>query len=257
MSGLFRKSLETYKGRLIGCAPGTHAAISHLLAQHLLSGRRGAVLDIGTGFGALLLRLQDDLGFCDLTGADLDPEVFDVPGADFRLVELNRPFAQHFEKRFHLITATDVIEHLDSPRLFLTEIRSMIEDNGLIAISLPNVASWQGRIKFLLKGELWGFGERNYRAQRHISPITRQQMVMMMREVGFKVIYAGSAGSFSTTAMKVLTSPMWVLTSLLNGTSALGECAVFIAQKASPDADLKMPTDYAKRWNTTPEQISS
>jgi hypothetical protein len=48
----------------------------------------------------------------------------------------------------------------------------MLSDDGWLAISLPNVASWQGRVKFALKGELWGFGEKNYRAQRHISPIT-------------------------------------------------------------------------------------
>ena len=61
------------------------------------------------------------------------------------------------------MTATEVIEHLDSPRDFLKQIHAILDDDGWLAISLPNVASWQGRIKFLLKGELWGFGERNYR----------------------------------------------------------------------------------------------
>lgn len=67
-----------------------------------------------------------------------------------------------------------IIEHLDSPRNFLTECHKLLEDDGWLAISLPNVAFWEGRFKFMLTGELWGFGEKNDRLQRHISPITEE-----------------------------------------------------------------------------------
>src|SRR5258708_23446131 len=98
--------------------------------------------------------------------------------------------------------------------MFLTEIHSLLEEDGWLAISLPNVASWQGRIKFVLKGELWGFGEKNYRSQRHISPITGEQMVMMMQELGFSVVSKGSAGSFSTPHIKTPTRTHFGLASL-------------------------------------------
>ena|SRR5882724_8821581 len=250
----FRRPMENYKGRHIGCAPGTHAAVAGMISQHLKAPKRAA-LDIGTHSGALLLRLKDELGFSDLTGTDLDQTRFDVPGADFKRLELNQPFLCHFDKKFQLITATDVIEHLDSPRTFLTEAHSLLEDDGWLAISLPNVASWQGRIKFLLKGELWGFGEKNYRSQRHISPITGEQMVMMMQELGFGVVAKGSAGSFSTPYMKALTFPIWSIASLLDGISPMGECAIFLAKKTAPDAALKLPTHYEKRWKGVPDRI--
>ncbi len=255
MKSFFRIPHESYKGRIIGCAPGTHAAVAEMVSRNLKAEDRSAVLDIGTHSGALLLRLKDDLGFLDLTGADLIPTVFDVPDADFKHLELNRPFSHLFEKKFQLVTATDVIEHLDSPRMFLTEIHSLLEEDGWLAISLPNVASWQGRIKFVLKGELWGFGEKNYRSQRHISPITGEQMVMMMQELGFSVVSKGSAGSFSTPYMKALTFPIWALASLLNGISPLGECAIFLARKTAPDENLKLPTHYEKLWKEIPDRI--
>jgi 2-polyprenyl-3-methyl-5-hydroxy-6-metoxy-1,4-benzoquinol methylase len=148
MNNLFRKPMENYQGRVIGCAPGTHAALTTMISQHVVA--TGPALDIGTHSGALLLRLKE-LGFSDLMGVDLDPTRFDVPGAAFKRLELNEPFAGFFEKKFQLITATDVIEHLDSPRNFLKEIHCLLDDGGWLAISLPNIASWQGRIKFLLK----------------------------------------------------------------------------------------------------------
>jgi SAM-dependent methyltransferase len=244
--------MESYKGRIVGCAPGTHAAIVAMISRHLTP--RGAAIDIGAHSGALLLRLKD-LGFMDLTGTDLDPTRFDVPGAEFKRLELNLPFSCQFDKKFQLITATDIIEHLDSPRAFLKEIHSLLEEDGWLAVSLPNVASWQGRIKFLLKGELWGFGEKNYRSQRHISPITGEQMVMMMRELGFRVVEMGSAGSFSTTVMKALTFPIWSLSASLGGMSTLGESAIFLARRAAPDAELALPTHYRNRWKGIPDQI--
>ena len=252
MRALFRKPLEKYKGRIVGCAPGTHAAIVSMISRHVAS--RGPALDIGAHSGALLVRLQE-LGFANLTGADLDPTRFDLPGAEFHRVELNKPFSHCFTKKFHLITATDVIEHLDNPRAFLKEVHSLLEEQGWLALSLPNVASWQGRIKFLLRGELWGFGEKNYRAQRHISPITFEQMQMMMGELGFKLVESSSAGSFSSAIAKVLTFPLWGLSTLLGGISTLGECAVFLARKATPDAELSLPTHYRSRWKGIPDRI--
>lgn len=186
-----------------------------------------SVLDIGAHSGALLLRLQE-LGFSDLSGTDLDPTRFDVPGATFKRLELNRPFADAFDRKFQLITATEVIEHLDGPRNFIKEAHKLLEDDGWLALSLPNVAARQGRIKFLLQGELWGFGEKNYRKQRHISPITCEQMAMMLDELGFKLVAAGAAGLFSTRLFSFLTSPLWLPAMALGG-DALGEAAIYLA----------------------------
>ena len=252
MPGLLRKPMESYQGRHIGCAPGTHAGLVSMISRHVTA--RGPVLDIGAHSGALLLRLKD-IGFSDLMGSDLDPTRFEVPGAKFKRLELNGPFSREFDQKFQLITSTDVIEHLDSPRLFLKELHALLEEDGWIAISLPNVASWQGRVKFMLKGELWGFGERNYRTHRHISPITYEQMAMMMGELGFRVVEMDSAGSFSTPIMKALTFPVWGLCALACGRRTLGESAIFLAQRTKPDPELSFPTHYRNRWKGIPDRI--
>ena len=44
MSNLFTKPLENYQGRVIGCAPGTHAALTAMISQHV-------VASIRVGFG--------------------------------------------------------------------------------------------------------------------------------------------------------------------------------------------------------------
>ena len=65
MASLFRKPMENYKGRHVGCAPGTHAALHKMIMKHVP--QKTGLLDIGAHSGALLLRLQDS-GFSELTG---------------------------------------------------------------------------------------------------------------------------------------------------------------------------------------------
>ena len=246
-----RIPMEQYKGRHIGCAPGTHAALVDMVCRHV---KPGSAIDFGAHSGALLTRLADR-GFGDLSGCDLDPTRFDVPGAAFHVLDLNKPFAEALGRTFKLITATEVIEHLDSPRHFLSEVHKVLDEDGWLALSLPNVASWQGRVKFLLKGELWGFGERNYRTQRHISPITFEQMVMMLGELGFETVEMGAAGSFSTRWMQVLSFPIRMLMSLMGGAPTEGEAAIFLARRTQPNAGLAFPTHYRSRWKGIPDRI--
>jgi 2-polyprenyl-3-methyl-5-hydroxy-6-metoxy-1,4-benzoquinol methylase len=248
----FRRPMENYQGRHIGCAPGTHAGLVKLIVQHAKPS--AGVLDFGAHSGALLLRLRD-AGFSDLHGADLDPTRFDVPGADFHRVDLNTDFASSFSRRFRLITATDVIEHLDSPREFLKQVHQLLTDDGLLALSLPNVAFWEGRLKFALRGELWGFGRRNYETQRHISPMTFEQMLATLEEIGFQPMGSDSAGSFATILRWTATAPLWAPLRLIGGPKAFGESALFLAQKARPNVDLTMPVHYRDRWRGVPDQI--
>jgi len=252
MISWLRTPMEDYRGRHIGCAPGTHAALAGMIRRHVPP--CAGVLDIGAHAGALLLRLQD-IGFTDLVGVDLDPTRFDVPGAEFKRLELNGAFASEFDRKFNLITSTDVIEHLDSPRHFLSEARGLLHDDGHIALSFPNVAFWEGRCKFVLKGELWGFGTKNYRLQRHISPLTLDQTKLLMQDVGFEVIEMGTGGSFATSLRILLTFPLWAPLRLIGGASTLGESTLVLAKKCAPDLELRSPVHYRDRWRGVADRI--
>lgn len=243
MATLFRKPMETYKGLHIGCAPGTHKQLVDYILKYIEP--KSDVLDIGAQSGALLARLQDK-GFTDLVGVDLDPTRFDVPGAKFMTLELNEPFAGEFDSKFSLITSTDVIEHLDSPRLFLIEIRKLLKPDGIVALSFPNVAFWEGRLKFLLKGELWGFGARNYKLQRHISPMTCEQTELMLNEIGYEVLEISTGGTFATRLRSILGAPLWFPLRLICGPKIFGESMIVVARRADPNTILKEPEHYRK-----------
>lgn len=170
MGEMWRRKLNSYKGMQEGCAPGTQEKLIELILRNATT--RSGVLDLGARHGALLARLRDQ-GFTDLCGVDLEPDTFKLEGVPFHRLDLNSDFAGALRRKFNLIVSTDVIEHLDSPRHLLQQAHKLLADGGYVAISLPNIACWKGRIQFALKGEHWGFGEVHYRGQRHISQIGR------------------------------------------------------------------------------------
>src|SRR4051812_17894776 len=108
---LWRRELETYRGMIVGCAPGTHTGALKLIQKHVKA--REGVLDCGARTGSMLARLRD-AGFQDLNAIDLDVSLMQLPEVPVRRIDLNTAFAKHYKRKFKLITCTDVIEHLDS-----------------------------------------------------------------------------------------------------------------------------------------------
>lgn len=202
-----------------------------MLGRHNLL--RGSVLDLAAGTGSFLARLRD-AGVADLNAVELDLPVFALPGVDPVAVDLNSPFSTGFSRRFDLVTAIEIIEHLDFPRHFLGQIWKLLEPGGHLVLSTPNIAHWVGRLWFLLHGEMRYFKESDYHHQRHISPINHTHMRLMLAEVGFQIVDFQPAGSFYGPVKRLVAAPIAALFRLL-GPLTTGDTIVYLAQKADPD----------------------
>jgi 2-polyprenyl-3-methyl-5-hydroxy-6-metoxy-1,4-benzoquinol methylase len=230
-----RQGMEIYCGLTNGCAPGVHAYVVQRMKE--VVPYKSGVLDLGAGTGALLLRLRHE-GFDDLCAADLAADHFGLRDTPFVQVDLNGDFVSEFDRKFNVVCMSEVVEHLDSPRSALSQARDLLKKDGYLVLTLPNVGFWEGRLKFLWKGELWGFGEQNYRSIRHVSPMTIGLLKLTLREMGFLVVHSGVAGSFATVLRRALFAPLWLPIYALGGPDVMGECIVIIAQKVEPDLEL-------------------
>jgi SAM-dependent methyltransferase len=225
-----RKPHERYKGHVIAAAPGTHGAVCDAVVRHRTAGH--AVLDLGAYTGALIERLRD-AGFVNATAADLDNH---LTKSDITHIKcnFNHKFSQAFNGvKYDCIVACEVIEHLDDPRAFLRECGQLLNDTGIIVVSTPNIRFFEGRIKFLLRGELWGFGAKNYLVQRHISPISIEQFPLLFKEAGFEMLELSTAASFASNLRVLVTSPIWVPMRMALGPTVLGESVIAVARKTA------------------------
>jgi len=125
-------------------------------------------IDLGTGSGALAVRLRE-LGY-DTIVCDADPDSY---GADlpFLKIDFDNPgFAQQLgPDKFDLVTAIEVIEHVEAPVSFLRNIHDLLRPKGVAIVTTPNMDSLPSRLKFLLKGKLRLMDK--YGDPTHISPI--------------------------------------------------------------------------------------
>jgi len=143
---------------------GLHHFLDPILKNHALRG--GRAIDLGAGSGAFAVRLRE-LGF-EVTAVDLNNERFkaDIP---FVQLNLNNPdFYSLGDRVFDLVTAVEVIEHLESPTAFLRKIRSLLKPDGMALITTPNMDNAPSRFRFLLTGKLHMMDEK---VPNHISPV--------------------------------------------------------------------------------------
>ena len=139
---------------------------SRVLVRYARTGLRA--VDLGAGPGAMAARLHS-LG-CDVIAVDRDSNGFEAEVPHVCL-DFNHPdFSSHFAHfSFGLVTAIEVIEHVESPIGFLRNIGRLLTPGGVAVLTTPNVDSMPARSKFLMQGKIRAMDERS--EPTHISPV--------------------------------------------------------------------------------------
>jgi 2-polyprenyl-3-methyl-5-hydroxy-6-metoxy-1,4-benzoquinol methylase len=140
--------------------------VEHVLACFVNPGERA--IDLGAGSGLLATRMRL-LGW-DVTGADRNAAEFkaEIP---FQQVDLNNPeFSKQLgEGCFGMVTAVEVIEHVEAPINLLRNARRLLKPGGRVVITTPNVDCVPARVKFLLTEKIRMMDDVS--EPTHISPI--------------------------------------------------------------------------------------
>ena len=146
---------------------GLHEFVGErILARYVRRGMRAA--DLGAGPGAMAARL-DSLG-CDVLAVDRDANGFEA-GVCHLCLDFNEPdFASRLGPgEFGLVTAIEVIEHVESPIGFMRNVGRLLAPGGVAVLTTPNVDSLPARLKFLFAGKIRTMDEQG--EPTHISPI--------------------------------------------------------------------------------------
>jgi len=149
----------------------TNAGLHEFVAKHVLANyaKKGlCAVDLGSGPGAMASRLHV-LG-CNVLAVDRTADGFMV-GLPHIVIDFDRnDFASQLGPgSFDLITAIEVIEHVESPIGFLRNIRSLLAPTGVAVLTTPNVESLPARAKFFLTGRIRTMDR--FSEPTHISPI--------------------------------------------------------------------------------------
>lgn len=144
--------------------------------------QRGKFLDIGCAEGSLL-KWAEKRGY-ETYGLDISEfAVHQLSQKKLKKTMLtlgdinNLPY---MDNCFDIITAYDVLEHLQQPSLGLQEINRCLKIGGLLFLSMPNIDSY-GRA---LYGNNW-FG---YKDETHVSLLPTEKWKTNLKENGFTIV---------------------------------------------------------------------
>jgi 2-polyprenyl-3-methyl-5-hydroxy-6-metoxy-1,4-benzoquinol methylase len=143
----------------------------------------GPLLDFGAGVGNFAKELLRNFNLTRLVGADLLPRPDELPESiEWIQSDLNDSLLLR-EASFDVITAVEVIEHLENPRAVFRELRRLLRPDGILVLSTPNQESLRSYITLMLNGHFASFRSQNYPA--HITALLSEDFVRICRETGF------------------------------------------------------------------------
>jgi predicted TPR repeat methyltransferase len=158
-----------------------------LLEKVLARGSGLAVLDLGFGAGLLARRIRPACRY--LAGVELDPEAaqegarfFDQPVVGDLLDGISGPFRE----RFDVIVAGDVLEHLPRPEDLLSALRPLLKTDGVLLLSLPNIAN--ATVRFGLLFGRFGYARRGILDRTHLRFFTQATGRALLEGNGYRVV---------------------------------------------------------------------
>lgn len=183
---------QTYKGLRIHALPGLHEFIETKFSS--IATPPASVLELGAGSGALSFRCLER-GF-QVVAVDLVPENFQLHDLiEFVECDLNDDFSTRIARRFDVILAIEIVEHLENPRHFLREVRLLLKSPGFVLLTTPNIENPLSKAMFVRDGLFQWFTDRNYRSEGHITPISRWYLNKALNEADLHLIEITSYGN--------------------------------------------------------------
>ena len=140
----------------------------HLISRLPAISSDAPVLDVGCGTGAWLKRLSV-AGFTNLWGIDRNLSALGFTGAKTEVTDLDADVLPFSGQRFELITAIEVVEHLENPGRLYRLFSALLSDTGIALVTTPNIHSLVSRLRHLVKGKLGQFDEKG--DPTHVAPL--------------------------------------------------------------------------------------
>ncbi len=140
---------------------------------------KGSLLDIGCATGDFLAVAQKN-GWT-VRGVELDPEAVHIARNRYGLDVINEA-AENIpqDTTYDVITMWNVLEHLYDPRAALLRCHSLLQSEGWLFFSIPNLRSFD---RSIFKGAWLG-----WEVPRHLYYFSEQTIGRLLTEIGFGIV---------------------------------------------------------------------
>jgi glycosyltransferase involved in cell wall biosynthesis len=162
----------------------SHSLIYQYMRERGLQGKR--VLELGVGDASLTRRMNAEGAVVD--GVENDQVYIDLARQYCRHIysgDLDKVDSLGITEQYDIIVAADILEHLVHPDYVLSKLKTFLKKDGLLVVSLPNVANIYVRMSLL-------FGRFNYHSKglldrTHLHFYTLSTAGSLLSKTGWKI----------------------------------------------------------------------
>jgi 2-polyprenyl-3-methyl-5-hydroxy-6-metoxy-1,4-benzoquinol methylase len=169
-----------YEGNKAAYQKGFRSKLK-LISRHC--NRKKKLLDIGAAYG-FFMEEAASYGF-EPFGVELSAKA--AEHARRHGVVYQKPFTElNIEDRFSVISFIDSLEHFEQPIAGLQKAHELLEDQGIVAVMVPNIDSLFAR----LTKTKWHL----LLPEEHLFYFNQKSIQLMLEKSGFDMVYLGTGG---------------------------------------------------------------
>jgi len=154
-----------------------------------------SILEVGAGFGTFCMEIQSEGLFKRVIAVEPTPSLAET--CRKRGIEtIERPIEKiefSEKKLFNVIVNFEVIEHLFSPRDFLTHIFNLLEPEGIVIISCPNYKGFEIETLGVMSDSI---------DHEHLNYFNPKSISMLLDSCGFRVLEVFTPGKLDTDLVR-------------------------------------------------------
>jgi len=152
---------------------------------------RGKMLDLGCADGQLS-EIASSYGH-DVIAVDIVTPKNLTPKVKFiqHNLEIGLPYLA--SEKFNFVLCADILEHLRAPDILLSNILSILTDDGTVLVSIPNFSHWYPRIRVLLGR--FDYDARGILDQSHLRFFSRRSFLKISSLAGFDASQVSVTGT--------------------------------------------------------------
>ncbi len=149
-----------------------------MFASNFAKGRE-TIVDIGASVGTFL-SVAREAGFKKIHGVELNPRSRAKAKELFSL-EFTEKLPQGV--RADMINMSDLIEHVENPLKFLSDLRANLKEDGILLITTPDFDRWVTHMV-------------NIKPDEHLFYFTKETLNKTLEQAGFDVLHMGNTTRF-------------------------------------------------------------
>lgn len=183
MTGSSDDALREWRKKASDLSIGYSSQWIHACFLERLRGLSGDLLDFGAGNGLLTEEVWRTGQFQSVSAVDLMPRPDSLrKDIAWFQADLNEPLPE-LRDRFDVVISSEVIEHLENPRLTARTWRNVLRPGGTLICSTPNNESLRSMLALLTRRHFLEFGTTGYPA--HLTALLALDLERILSEAGF------------------------------------------------------------------------